>query len=399
MGQTPITGDADVFFMQLESSFDMVTNSPATISFVAGDAIRLTAFDSEPVQDWHEINEFNGSPSLEGLVEGKRHGTWSGTASIRTNAAGTASPMAPIWQAGLGGTVVNSPGVSNTYNMVATTPKSIMVLKHNSRESRTELLTGGWVAKLALVVEGEGNMPSCNFEGGFSSISFLYGNPVTLSGSGTSVTVAVADRQKLSPVGLKLKFNAIDNGGAGYTCTAYVASTGVMTITPALGAPLSGAEVIAAVVATPSFDGTIRGGTACGFTIEDLGGGNPVNLGFISSTITVDTGVGPLLKEATTAKVSGLELVAGRRVNGEVQFYFKDENASYLGDAWNGTAKQITLRAGPTTAGEHIKYVSRKGQMKVSKVDAPKSDVAVWTSQFTAMRYSSSNDEFYIIED
>jgi len=393
MGQTPITGDADVFFAKLESTYDMITNDAANITFAAGDAIRFTALDSEPVQDWHEINEFNGSPSLEGLVEGKRHGTLSGTAGIRTNAAGTESPLSPIWQAALGGTVAISGGISCTYVMVATTPKSLMILKHNSRESKTELLSGCWIANLKADIPGEGNIPSEAFDGGFSVMSFIYGNPHgdTYAG-GTSPPVLLADRQKLNPVGLKLKFGALDNGGAGFLCTAYNATTGVLTITPAVGATTS-ADVIAAVVPTATFDGTIQGGTACGLSI----GGT--SLGFISYKDSVVTGIGPLLKEANTARVSGLELIVPRRVTGEILFYFKDENVAYLGDAWNGTTAEVIARTGPNIAGSRIKYISRKAQLKVSKVDAPKSDVATWNATFTDMRYSASNDEYYILED
>jgi hypothetical protein len=143
--------------------------------------------------------------------------------------------------------------------------------------------------------------------GGFARYGWLVGGAVTtatVNSGATTFTLGTTSRGKLGP-NVRISIGSDTNTGAGYLVTAVNQSTGVVTFSPALGTTQTGTPAIAALVATPTYSGTLRGGIDHTFTLAST------DYGINSSKTSIKTGLHGLAKSNKEGSVAPACLAAG----------------------------------------------------------------------------------------
>lgn len=376
---TPSVGIDQLGFVALEGTYD------TALAYAATDAFGFNSFKATPSQEWAKSLEHLGSASLQSEIEGKRGGRWETTTYVKPISAGTQPDVGPILEAAFG---LFSAGV---YTLVGTgAPKSLQ-FGWRAENSFFKRINGAWVEQLEL--ESQGNA-ACILKasGGYASEGTLYGVPITngstYSAAATTVTLAAASAWKVLK-GAIVAFGADTNSGAGYLVTA-VGSTGLaLTITPALTVGFGAGVTVVPVTPSQTVGGTIAGGISNGLTIAST------EVGYQQFKLSLATGIHGLDKEGNVNRVNRLAR-GDRSVTGEMMFYFLDENAALLGDAWNGTRRAVVFRCGPDTAGLRMRVNMPAARIAVAEPDLPDKEEASWSGAFVARRDAANEDELTI---
>lgn len=373
---TPSHGNEQLAFAAVESAY--ATNA----AFGSSDAFGYDDMKITPKLDWRAWKEHVGSQSLQGESKGKMGGEFSLTAKIKPNGAATAPQIDAFIRAG---GFAFSAGI---YSLVQNQLLSLQVGR-KAGASLWEVINGLWIAVQEFKIEGS-NDALFQCQGGFASYGALLGSPVTNSSTYlagvTQITLAAASAWKVRP-GVTVAFGAQNNSGAGYRITAVSANGLTLTFTPALAVGgLGASQAVTPVVPSASIAGSVVGGIEDGLVIDST------SLGFISGAVKHTTGIHGLDKESNAA---GPNRLAGgaRSVETDLMFYFLDENAKYLGDAWNGTTHSFKLRAGPDTAGSRFALTMAKARLNVAPIDLPDAEEATWKATGVARMNSASDDE------
>lgn len=365
----PITGITQSVFATAESSFD------AGLAPAATDAVSPTEIKITPEQEWLKSEEHSGSASLQTEIESLRGGSWDGTFYIKPISAGTQPDV---------GAIITAAGFSyaaNVYSLNSSDASSLQLIK--AEDVYQEVVNGAWVEELDFNVEGNG-IPTMVAKGKFASHGHIMGTITAASGSGTSVTLDSGDAWKITP-GARVTVDEDNNSGDGYLVTAVNAAGTGLTLDASAGT-LSGGEVVAPFIPSTTTGGTVLGAIDCSLSV----GGSSV--GFIDFKLNYKTGISGLDQEASSDRAS--QVVRGmREVTGTMKFYLLDENAGFLGSAWNGATQEVICRVGADVSGERMLITMPAARLSVAEIETPGNEAAVYEASFTARQGSAANDE------
>jgi len=388
---TPVVGVDDICLARIESTYDSAG------LFVGGDAVALEEMKIEPSQEWHKSKEHVGSGSLQTEVEGKRGGTWSIVGYVAPNAAGTAPDVGEILKAGFGTETVSG-GTSVTYELKETgAPDSLQLAKHTG-DGLYQSAHGAWVEQVEVAITGN-ELCKISARGGFASYGYVYSG-ATADGAqtapDTTILLQTGDGVRIG-AGAMIKFvdpddSEEDNSSAGYLVTAVDTATDIITISPTLAGNIDDNAKIVPFTPTITTGGTPQGGIDADLSVD------ATSVGMISGKLTLDTGIHALDKEATTNRAN--RIARGQReISGEIEGYFLDENTKYLGSAWEGTTRNVIMRAGPDTAGSRMKVNTPKARMAVATITVPEADEATFKANTVPRKNSTNGDELTIVFD
>ena len=375
------------YFGRVEASLDQ-----AQVAWVAGDALSLIEMKLEPSFEFHKSKERRGSASLQAEIAGYQMGKWSAKCELRTNGLGVEPPMATLLRmlAGQAPTIVASTSVRYTFANAVLTGQLARYVPTNLYEQAT----GAWVEQLDIETAGN-TEPVLTFSGGFARYGWLVGGAVasaTVNSGATTFTLAATSRGKIGP-NVRISIGSDTNTGAGYLVTAVNQSTGVVTFSPALGTTQSGPPAIAALVATPSYSGTLRGGIDHTFTLAST------DYGINSSKTSIKTGLHGLAKLVTANRVARVAR-GDREVALDIEAYYLDEElARFRGLATSGAVASLTQRLGQTPAGEGMEIETPAVRLDVTPIDIPEAEEALIKFTGLARMSSASNDEIALMFD
>lgn len=358
---------------------------------VATDGLRVVSFEPEPKVDYHKSKEHVGSASLQKEFAGKRGGTYKLQVYERPNAAGTAPDYAPALASAYGATPTIVGGTSVSYALssaLSTACPSFEILRY-AGDNFCEMFNGCWVEEL--LEEGKGGEEKLlTFSGGFANFGFLYGAPTTdnagyLAGVGV-VNLAAASAGKLG-AGVRVKFGAEDNAGAGYLVTDV---TGLaVTFTPVLAGGLA-ASALAVTPVVPAFTPS-----AVDTIVEEVNSGHTLDgsaIGVISYKLSLKTGFHGRDKEISSAVSLGI-LSGAREVTGELEYYFLDENAKMAGGAHGTGLYALVIRSGENVAAKRATMTIAKARVEPHAFKMPDAEEMTWTAKFVARQNAASDDE------
>lgn len=376
-------------WVQTEAAFDTVA------AFAAADAYDALDLNIEPTYNFEEINASVGTGSHQGETAQDRGGKWSSSVDVKYSAAGTAPDYGDILKAAYGTETVVG-GTSVTYvlsdgKVFGTSLHSLQFFKYID-EDCAEIITGAWVEQVTLEY-GFGKHPKLTFQGGFSTYGWLYGSPTVdgvHAGSDTTIAVAAGTAQQVGP-NMYVQFGSEDNSGAGYKVVSIAAD--IITITPGLANGLSGGEEVKPLALSQTIGGTRIAGVGGGLSLDATA------IGQVSFKGTLGTGIKPLDKSSGSDRPIGIHRADNRKVDGELELYFLDENTKYLGGAWNGTTRALIHRAGANTAGARQKWNAPKARIVVSPVPASKGDITIYKAAFRARQSAAAADEHTLAYD
>lgn len=407
---TPITGNEECIFVKLETTgYDVITQAvqnsgsnaiiltdggaDGIIGGASGDGLEVMSLEITPTQEYLEIEEHTCDASLEGEVEAKRGGTYTMQVRFRTKAAGTPPNYDVLLQCAYGQAETDDGGPDSSYKLLTGAPFTFQAVKHNERNSKTERISGCWVESLVENIPGGGELPSFTVSGGFASYAWLYGEP-TLDGNVVASAVVVLDAVDTGKVslGMTVDVGADDNSGAGFVVIDVDNTVPNFTVNANVTA--SADDIVTPHFDAPAFatSGTVLGGIACDLSIDGL------SVGFISYTRTLETGNHPLDRESTSDRPTGVEM-GSRRVTGEAEFYFKDENVRYLGEAWDGNLVSLIARVGANTTGERVFLNNLSTRIHVAQIEVPFAEEATYTAGFTVRKSAAADDESTTVHD
>jgi len=371
----PVTGIGQSVFVTAENTFDTAVDPAAT------DAVSPTELKIVPEQEWHKSEEHSGSASLQTEIEGLRGGSWEGSFYVKPNTAGTEPDIGALFAA------AGMSYSSNVYSLNSSDASSLQIIK--AEDVYQEIVNGAWVEELDVNVEGNG-VPTIITKGRFASHGHAIGTITAASGSGTTLTLNSSNDWQIT-AGSRLTINGNNNGGVGFPVSS-VASDGVTLTMGATIPTLSGGETVAPTIPSTTTGGTVLGAIACSLTI----GGTSV--GFIDFKLNYKTGIKGLDQEASADRAN--RLVRGmREVTGTVKFYLLDENAGFIGSAWEGTTQSISCRVGPNTSGSRMTVAMPAARLSVAEIQTPGNEAAVYEANFTARQSSNPNDELTLTFD
>lgn len=356
------------------------------------DAIDFREMSFQPTLDFTKLQSHVGTSSLQGEVEEKRGGQWSAAFYVEPAAAGTPPDIGFLLAHALGQEVIVG-GTSVTYNLLDTTPSGLQLAKYAS-DNLMEQINGAWIETLEIEIAG-GEEPKITVNGGFASYGMLM-QGATLVGNEAAAQTDIGlspGHARLVRPGVFVAFGADNNGGAGYRVTAVNYATDTITVTPGLAVGASLGDPVTPAIPTQTLGGTVVGGISCGLSI------NAAAIGMIKSVTTLNTGIRGLDKEATSNRATRL-FRDGRVVEGNLEVYYLDENAQYMGGAWNGNLAALTMRAGPNVAGSRMKINHLAARLAVVEgIEIPDEEAATATINYIARQSVVPADEMSIVFD
>lgn len=374
-------------FVTLETTFDTF------VAVAAGDAVGFIESEINPTQEWVESEEHVGTASLQTEIESVRGGTWSMKCYLKSEAAGTVPETNILFGVGFNGTVTSG-GSEVIYPFDSdAAPQSLQLVRYIG-DQFCEWANGACIEQIMFEQE-PGQPPTVTFSGSFTSYGFLKGNAqvdaTTYTGAETTVSLAAADAYKIRQ-GARVAFGS-DTGtsGAGYLVTAVSADGLDLTISPAVVTGFAGGSTVTPIVPTGTYSGTIQTGIASGFSID----AGTTELGFISGSVTVETGFHLLSGEASSAEASCVS--PGKRlVSAEFSFYFKDENAQMDGKGWTGQGHDVLFRMG-SSAGVNFKLDMPNMRFNPMVMTVPQFEEATYTISGKARQSAAPDDECRLV--
>lgn len=372
-------GVDSVIFAAIEAAFNTVQ------AVAASDAIAVTDVKITPSQEWHKSDERTGTASLQTEIKGKRGGKFEVSVTVKPTTAGTAPDCGPLIRG------ARFDETSSSYALRTDAPETLQLVEHVGDELY-KVANGCCVEQME--IDDTGEIPMIKFSGSFASYGWLYGTPATDTAgyaSGVStLSLGAAHAFKIG-VGACVAFGVgSDNGGDGYTITA-VSDDGLdLTFTPTLqgGEDIAASAVtITPVTPTPTYTGTIQGAIENALTIDATA------VGYTGWKCTIGTGVHLLDKERNSDRATR---VAGgeRTVQGECQFYFLDESASFAGATWEGTIRALVLRLGPNVANNRLTITLPTARLHVPEITPPADAETEYSMTFIAR---GTNNEIALV--
>lgn len=383
---TPVSGVEEQVWVAEETTFDTYE------TFASGDSLCVTECSIEPEQDWVPRGEKCGTASHQGDVKGQRRGSWSLKFYIKPKAAGTAPAMSPILKVGFGNETITG-GTSVAYSLADSNPGTIQIMRKAS-DSLWEMAMGCVVEQIEIENQG-GEIAMVTASGSFARYCWLYECVTDTAGysiSDTAITLGTGEGRRVS-IGALVAFGAENNSGAGYRVTAVDIDTDTITISPGLAGNLAASALaVTPVVPAHSDTGSPLGGIQSSLSIDST------SIGFRMAKVTLNTGHKLLEGEATRDR-AGRAGRGARSVTVEGEFYFLEENLSFLAAGWDGEALAFNLRIGPNTAASRMKVDLPKVRMDVVPVPIPESDEVIYTLTGVAQQNSTAADELTVTFD
>lgn len=378
---TPVYGVDSKGWAKLESTF----NTAQTL--VATDAIAFIDLSFEPSKAWTKSAEHTGSATLQTEIAGLEGGSWSATCYVKpSGTAGTAPDggLSALLTAGMGS--IDDAGGYVDYNLSAAAPQTLQIAKY-AGAGLFEQVTGAWVESVEVSLTGN-EPPTFTFSGGFAQYSFCYDGAEIDSVVSTTITLkdSASDgfhNGKIGGVGLRLLCGA-DGTARVLNSTDYAAKT----LTTAIATTAGAGDTISVEVPGQTLAGEILGGVDNTLTISAK------SVGVISAKFTVTTGYHGLDREATSARATRVAKGA-REVTGELEFYYLDENAGFIGSGHFDATRNIQLTLG-SVAGKKCVAIARAARLEVSSIELPEADEATVSASFVARKLSANEDEAYI---
>lgn len=386
-------GALQQFFVKAEATFDTVQ------AVVTTDAVGLIELKLEPEEAFERTMERVGTASLQGEVARKFNHRWSAVSYVKPAAAGTAPDIGPFLTAAFGTETVVG-GTSVTYSLSDSETIGTLQLVKRSGDGYYEVANGAWVETVEVEVTGN-DEPKITFSGGYATHGYIYGEvPTTGTHIATATTINLtASTSERIAANAAVRFldsaGAVedDNGGAGFTVVSVDYAADTMVITPALSNPLTSGGTVVPFTPAQTLGGTIISSNNSALTIDST------DYGFISSKMTLNTGIHGLNAEADSATVTRTAK-ADREVECEHQFYFVNtENSILLGETRQGTVRNISTRAGANTAGARMKINTPALRLGVAPVEIPSSEESTYTLSGYARQNSTAADELTLVFD
>ena len=388
----------------LEKVFVKAQTFGTFVAMVAGDSAHPVkgSFKLEPFVNFEKTKEAVGSASLQGEAKLDRGGKWSGSFYIRPGALGVAPDIGPLLKAAMGVETITG-STSSVYTLsdaVTLTPTatlgSALQFMHVVDGHWSQFASGAWVEQMVINVPGNG-IPTIDFSGGFAQFGWCYRDDIA-GGEATGQTEIGIDDASRGCVHepAMCEFTGDDgSSNAGYIITGHDNTTGSahFDINPAIqGAGLSGgAEILPFVLAGTAPSGTLLSAVECALTFGSI------SPGFTDAKITLETGIGPRDKEATTEYASAIGRIAERSVEADLSFYFTDTAAGFsplVGYAHDGTTYDVDLRVGPNTAAKRMALSIPKGRLDIQQHDL--GELIMCSGKIIARQSSTAADEFAI---
>lgn len=363
-------------------------------SIAATDAFDPVDFKIEEELTFEKIRSHVGSLSVQGEIEGKRGGKWSGQFYVSPAATGVAPDIGFILAHAFGTETVSG-GVSVTYSLNDAAPNALQFFEGKSDSVR--MASGAWVEELVISVDG-GKPPLFDVRGGFASYGcLLQGATVSgvHTGPDTTIQLGTGHAYRVRP-GVYVKFGTNDNGGAGYLITAIDYTTDLATISPTLSGSISNGDAVAPVLPSQTLGGTPVGGIACGLSL----GGTDVSADWMKASVKFATGIMPIDKTAGSNRATRIHRVA-REFTAELEAYYAETVTPFVERGWNGNSGTLAsiLRIGADIAGARCKVNNGKVRLGVPKWEHQDDGAAMVSNSFLARQVSVGGDECTVVFD
>jgi len=362
------------------------------VAMVATDATSPVkgSFKLEPFENFEKTKQARGTASLLDETELDRGGKWSGSFYVRPNTAGTPPDCGELIKAAMG------VETGSVYTLSDTICNALQFM-HVIDGHWAQFASGAWVEQMVINITGNG-IPTVDFSGGFSRFGWVYRDDIKTNEatSQTSIQIDDASRGCVREPAM-CEFEGNDNSAAGYIITASdnTASSANFTITPGIAtAQVDAGKEILPFVLAQTLGGTILSATECALTIGAL------EPGFIDAKVTVDTGIGPRDKDATSQYPTAIARVAERSIETDMSFYFTDTAAGlspFVGYAHDGSTHDIDLRVGADTASKRMKLSIPKGRLDITQPDT--GEIITVSGKVIAQQSAAAGDEFAITFD
>lgn len=378
---TPIYGVDAKAWAKLESTFNTAQ------TFAATDAFAFNELTIEPSKEFAKSVEHTGSASLETEIAGLEGGTWSASFYVKpSGTAGTAPDggVSAMLTAGMGSIDDGSTYVD--YKLSASAPQTLQIGKY-AGAGLFEQITGCWVESVEVSLTGN-EPPVITVSGGFARYSWCYDGAVVASVSTTTVTLKDSSGDgfhngKIGGLGLNLLFSG-DSTNRDLMSVDYDNKT----ITTGVATTATAGATISVLVPSHTLTGDPLGGVDNTLTIDSK------SVGVISGSVTIATGYHGLDREATSDRATRVAR-GTRECTGELEFYYLDENAGFIGSGMFNKTRAIQLTLG-SVAGKKFVAVAPAVRLEASSIELPEADEATVTSSFVARKSAADEDEIYI---
>ena len=369
-------------------------------AFVAADAVSPVrgSFKLEPFVNFEKTKEAVGTASLQGENKLDTGGKWSGSFYIKPQAVGTPPDIIALLTAAMGA-YSNDPGVSDAFTLadIVAAATSSLQFMHVVDAHWSQFASGAWVEQMVINIPGNG-IPTIDFSGGFARFGCCYRDDIAGAEATGQTEIGIDDASRGCVIAPAMcEFEGDDNGAAGYSVTAHDNTAGGahFDITPAIaGAGLAGGAEILPFVLAQTVAGTILSATECALTF------GAIAPGFIKPKVTLETGIGPSDKEATTEYPSGIELVSERVVETEISMYFTDTALGFsplVGFAHDGTTYDVDIRVGADTAAKRFKINLPKSRLDITQSDL--GEILTVSGKLVSRQSAAAKDELDLLFD
>ena len=387
-----ISGITEKIFVKEQSGgfdvFEAFANTDA-VSPVKG------SFKLEPFENFEKTNEALGTASLQSETKLNRGGTWSGQFYIKPRALGVAPDIGAILKAAFGVETI-TPATSVAYALSDTVCIPLQFM-HVLDGHWSQFASGAWVEQLVITIPGNG-LPMIEASGGFARFGWIYRGDIggVVPTAGTQVPI---DDDNIGNVRAPAmcEFTGDDNTGAGYVVTDNddTPSSAHFDISPGIAGPgLSGGDEFLPFVLGQETGGEILSAVDCALTLGSLAPG------FIEQTITVETGIGPKDKEATSEYATGVGHLTDRVVESDVSFYFSDTAlglSPVKGKAHEGALYDVDLRVGSDIAAKRLKVSMPSARLDITQDDL--TELVTVSGKLVARQNAGAADELDLLFD
>jgi hypothetical protein len=381
-----ILGQKQLDFAKVEASYDTLQ------SFVAGDAVKLLSLKLQPEYPLEDTKEHTGSGSRNGVIPGRKSGTWSASGYFYLGAAGVAPACKAFLQGAYGKETVVG-GTSVTYTLDnSQAPKSLQ-LGQLVDDNFYHVATGCIVEQL--VIKSGNERPTWDASGSFATYGSVSACKVAAAGAdaGAAAVPLLAAHAGAVMVNAVVQIGTRTNEGAGYTVTAVSADGATITVSPVLEGAVLENDVIKPLLPSPTFAGALMGIGSSSLTLAGR------SLRYSEHALTMITGRHARDGEAMSDRPTGI-IPGAIKVDGQLNARFVDSDyGPFVGRAWAVDPHALVNRVGPNTAAARFTLNAPNAYFDVAQPDFPDEGEAVLQLKYRAHQASAEHDEHTLVFD
>jgi hypothetical protein len=368
------------------------------LATVAVDAIKHVrgTFKIEDVVNFEPLDEACGTASHQGEVQTNQGGTFAMQTYVKPQAAGTSPDITALLKAAMGKETIVG-GTSVAYTLSDTEDLiSLQGMLHVEGHWQKKF-NGGVVEQMKITIPSNGK-PTFEFTGSIARAGFVKRDVCSATEPGAETSIAIADASRGSvKEPCEMIFDTDNNAGAGYLVTAHdwTAGAATFTVSPGLAVGVTAGDDILPFAPAQTTGGTVIAAVNNTLTFGAL------SLGFISCTVTVNTGLALQDEEGSSDRSVGIVRKSKRMIETEWQFYVKDTNAgntALFGLAHEGFTHDVDLTVGNSSENQ-MKLSWPKARLDIVKEDTAEADVMKASAKMIARQSAAAADEFSILFD